>query len=124
LVFIPFEIGFPFHFKQVDSNEADLKQGSSFTFNALILFLTFVCIMAPYTSLATSLIVGLLTVGADAAFKPPINNTLEPGVETECKTCPYSLCTNKAFYEYDTPVTLVCWTRGTVIDGDALVKHI
>ncbi|KAH7319116.1 hypothetical protein BKA65DRAFT_95143 [Rhexocercosporidium sp. MPI-PUGE-AT-0058] len=75
--------------------------------------------MAPYISLATSLLVGLLSVGADAAFKPPINNTLEQGVATECKTCPYSLCTNKAFYDYDTQVSLVCWTRGTVIDGDS-----
>ncbi|CZT47113.1 uncharacterized protein RSE6_07642 [Rhynchosporium secalis] len=75
--------------------------------------------MAPYTaSMAIPLLVGLLTLGADAAFKPPINNTLEHAVATECKTCPYSLCTNKAFYDYDTAVTLLCWTRGTVIDGD------
>lgn len=60
-------------------------------------------------------------MGAEAAFKPPINNTLEKGVETECKTCPYSLCTNKAFYEYDTQVTLLCWTRGTEIGGDTYV---
>ncbi len=80
--------------------------------------------MSTYISLATSLAVGLLTrsvVGAEAAFKPPINNTLESGVETECKTCPYSLCTNKAFYEYDTQVTLLCWTRGTEIGGDTYV---
>jgi len=53
-----------------------------------------------------------------ADFKPAINNTLEKGVETECKTCPYTLCTNKAFYTYSTAVTLVCWTRGTRIAND------
>lgn len=60
----------------------------------------------------------LVVARGEAAFKPPINNTLEHAVETECKTCPYSLCTNKEFYEYDTQLTLVCWTSGTVIDGD------
>lgn len=75
--------------------------------------------MSPYTNLATALVLGLLTLGADAAFKPPINNTLEPGVTTECKTCPYKLCTNKAYYDYNTQVSLTCWTRGTVIRGDS-----
>jgi len=51
-------------------------------------------------------------------IKPPINNTLEKGVATECKNCPYSLCTNKAWYDYGTNVTLLCWTRGTKIDND------
>lgn len=73
--------------------------------------------MASYITLAT---LALLAITVDtAAFKPPINNTLEQGVATECKTCPYSLCTNKAFYDYNTQVSLVCWTQGTVIDEDA-----
>ncbi|KAF5871816.1 uncharacterized protein Bfra_008840 [Botrytis fragariae] len=55
----------------------------------------------------------------NAAFKPPFNNTLEKGVATECKTCPYSLCTNKEYYDYDTVVSLICWTTGTAIDGDS-----
>ncbi|KUJ08886.1 uncharacterized protein LY89DRAFT_741715 [Mollisia scopiformis] len=53
-----------------------------------------------------------------AKIKTPINNTLEYGVATECKTCPYSLCTNKAYYDYGTTVTLLCWTVGTQIDND------
>ncbi|KAJ5037244.1 uncharacterized protein L3040_007421 [Drepanopeziza brunnea f. sp. 'multigermtubi'] len=68
--------------------------------------------------LPTSILLAVASLGVDAAFKPPINNTLEQSVETECKTCPYSLCTNKAFYEYDTQVSLVCWTTGAEIDGD------
>ncbi|KAF7960792.1 hypothetical protein EAE96_000465 [Botrytis aclada] len=65
---------------------------------------------------------GFFLVLADitnAAFKPPFNNTLEQGVATECKTCPYSLCTNKEYYNYETVVSLICWTTGTVIDGDS-----
>ncbi|ESZ98117.1 hypothetical protein SBOR_1496 [Sclerotinia borealis F-4128] len=61
----------------------------------------------------------LLTDITNAAFKPPFNNTLEKGVATECKTCPYTLCTNKEFYDYGTVATLICWTSGTVIDGDS-----
>ena len=51
-----------------------------------------------------------------------ISSSIEKGVNTECKTCPYSLCTNKAAYDGSTGVTLLCWTRGTVIDGDRLLK--
>ncbi|ORY13286.1 hypothetical protein BCR34DRAFT_649419 [Clohesyomyces aquaticus] len=42
-------------------------------------------------------------------------------VDTECKTCPYSLCPNKLSYdwEYDTTnKTLNCWTEGTPIVND------
>ncbi|CAD6442170.1 bbbc2ba7-e44e-49d6-960a-c04561a073dc [Sclerotinia trifoliorum] len=65
---------------------------------------------------------GIFMILADvthAAFKPPFNNTLERGVATECKTCPYSLCTNKEYYDYDTVVSLICWTTGTIIGGDS-----
>jgi hypothetical protein len=51
----------------------------------------------------------------DRAVKPYINNTLEHGVVTECKTCPYSLCPNVAAYEYDDSLKLTCWTHGDVI---------
>ncbi len=57
----------------------------------------------------------------EVAVKPSINNTLEYAVETECKTCPYSLCTNKEFYTYETEVTLTCWTSGTDIGNDTYV---
>lgn len=67
-------------------------------------------------SLLAILLVSVAIVKGD--FKPAINNTLEKGVETECKTCPYSLCTNKAFYTYSTTVTLACWTSGDSIGND------
>jgi hypothetical protein len=50
------------------------------------------------------------------AVKPYINNSLEHGVNTECKTCPYSLCPNVAAYGSEDPVKLTCWTHGDVIN--------
>jgi hypothetical protein len=49
------------------------------------------------------------------AVKPYINNSLEHSVNTECKTCLYSLCPNVAAYESEDPVKLTCWTHGDVI---------
>lgn len=42
---------------------------------------------------------------------------------TECKTCPYSLCTNAKIYNArDNPnTTFACWTRGTEIYNDTYV---
>ncbi|KAE8451362.1 hypothetical protein EG329_003991 [Mollisiaceae sp. DMI_Dod_QoI] len=68
------------------------------------------CLLLPMVVSAT-----VLTAGT---IKPLINNTVEYGVATECKTCPYSLCTNGAFYGSGTVVGLVCWTRGKRIDND------
>ncbi|KAF8850688.1 hypothetical protein BDZ45DRAFT_602478, partial [Acephala macrosclerotiorum] len=53
-----------------------------------------------------------------AKIMPSINSTLERGMTTECEACPYSLCTNKAFYDYGTIVRLVCWTHGAKIEND------
>jgi hypothetical protein len=59
---------------------------------------------------------GVIAVVLDTrAVKPYINNSLEHGVNTECKTCPYSLCTNVAAYESEDPIKLTCWTHGDVI---------
>ncbi|KAJ4397817.1 hypothetical protein N0V93_002054 [Gnomoniopsis smithogilvyi] len=44
-----------------------------------------------------------------------VPSRVEDGIQTECKTCPYSLCTNVAAYEYDQSLTLTCWTRGDSI---------
>lgn len=41
-----------------------------------------------------------------------VPSRVEDGIQTECKTCPYSLCTNKVAYEYSTDLTLTCWTTG------------
>lgn len=58
------------------------------------------------------------TANVNAAVKANITNTVEHGVNTECKTCPYTLCTNKAYYESDANVTVTCYTHGTAIDDD------
>jgi hypothetical protein len=69
-------------------------------------------------------VLAISATGLDAAVtravKPSINNTVESGMMTECKTCPYSLCTNKAYYGYlaEETVTLTCYTFGDVIGGD------
>lgn len=53
-----------------------------------------------------------INVTAAAATVP---STVEEGIQTECKTCPYSLCTNVAAYEYGHDMSLSCWTRGDTI---------
>ena len=69
-----------------------------------------------FHSLLAALLVSATIVRGQ--FKPAINNTLEKGVQTECKTCPYTLCTNKEFYTYSKVVTLDCWTTGDSIGND------
>lgn len=46
-----------------------------------------------------------------------IPSSLESGINTECKTCPYSLCTNQlAITSGD--LTLTCWTYGdNIVDS-------
>jgi hypothetical protein len=53
---------------------------------------------------------------ADAEVKPYITTAAE--YNTECKTCPRSLCTNKLAYSTDEQFNATCWTRGTkIVDG-------
>jgi hypothetical protein len=73
---------------------------------------------ASFTFGAKSLLVAALALCVSAQLKPSIINTVEKGVNTECKTCPWTLCTNKEFYEGTDNVTLTCWTHGTEIAGD------
>lgn len=44
-----------------------------------------------------------------------VPSTVEDGIQTECKTCPYSLCTNIEPYEYGHEMNLTCWTEGEKI---------
>lgn len=59
----------------------------------------------------------LIALPAVLAQKPEpkhwINGTAESRINTECKTCPYTLCTNKLYYASDR-----CRTHGTEMDGD------
>lgn len=50
-----------------------------------------------------------------AANGTTVASRVEDGIQTECKTCPYKLCTNVAAYEYDHETSLTCWTRGDSI---------
>jgi hypothetical protein len=58
-----------------------------------------------------------------ATTKTSLNNTVEHGVDTECKTCPFVLCPNKLYYESDTNVTLTCFTEGTEIAGNSYAQQ-
>jgi hypothetical protein len=59
-------------------------------------------------------VLGLLLVHFAAADIP--NKITIP---TECKTCPYSVCTNRKIYDsYNSNMTLTCWAEGTEIVGD------
>lgn len=42
----------------------------------------------------------------------------EAEYNTECKTCPRSLCPNELYYETADAFNVTCWTRGTRIMGD------
>ncbi|TVY41086.1 hypothetical protein LSUB1_G001098 [Lachnellula subtilissima] len=72
-----------------------------------------------YLSVAT------LALALDVVVAANINSTVEPGIETACKVCPWQKCVNTKVYpyfdeateqDYDN-VTLVCWTRGENVGG-------
>lgn len=56
-----------------------------------------------------------------AEVKPYIASTAE--YNTECKTCPRSLCPNTVYYSTDDTFNATCWTRGTkIIDSNIWLK--
>lgn len=82
-------------------------------------------------------LIGLLVAPCVAAYYPAFNvrqinattvpSTVETGVQTECKTCPFGLCTNVAAYGYlgyEDGMSLACWTRGDTIVDTKLVLMI
>jgi hypothetical protein len=60
----------------------------------------------PFLALANP-IVGTLSI--EVQPKQTINGTVE--YSTECKSCPYSLCTNVNIPWYEENVTLTCWAK-------------
>jgi hypothetical protein len=66
-----------------------------------------------------ALLPGLLIFrSVTAQVKPYITTHAE--INTECKTCPRSLCPNHIFYGWGENLNVTCWTRGTNIMGDRL----
>ena len=68
----------------------------------------------------TSFIASVLFIATNvrAEIKPYISTETE--YNTECKTCPRSLCPNQIAYDYYDKFNVTCWTRGTKIMGDDL----
>jgi hypothetical protein len=64
----------------------------------------------------------LFLLGAAVAdVKPYITTYAE--YNTECKTCPRSLCPNKLAYATSDSLNATCWTRGTrIVDGNLWLK--
>ncbi|KAF2812368.1 uncharacterized protein BDZ99DRAFT_265425 [Mytilinidion resinicola] len=73
-----------------------------------------------YSSFHSILILSRFNFAISTVPKVYLNNTVEHGVNTECKTCPYVLCPNKLYYDSDVNVTLTCFTTGTEISGDSI----
>lgn len=67
-------------------------------------------------SILVTLVATAVTVRAQV--KPYISTETE--YNTECKTCPRSLCPNQIAYGYNDALNVTCWTRGTKIMGDEL----
>ncbi|CAI6331677.1 unnamed protein product [Periconia digitata] len=69
-----------------------------------------------------TLLTGLCAVAFVAADIP---STVEDH-PTECKRCPYNLCTNKVIYDPETKpnMTLKCYTEGDEIVGDTSVADV
>ncbi|KAF1845060.1 uncharacterized protein K460DRAFT_405337 [Cucurbitaria berberidis CBS 394.84] len=63
-----------------------------------------------------ALLVNAGLVSAD--IKPYISTQAD--YNTECKTCPRSLCPNQLYYAGEEAFNVTCWTRGTKIMGDTL----
>lgn len=74
-----------------------------------------------HAALYTSLLAVPLVAGRHQAFQArqanatTVPSRVEKGIQTECKTCPYELCTNTAAYLYEQDLTLTCWTIGDTI---------
>lgn len=47
-----------------------------------------------------------------------IPSRVDGGINTECKTCPYSLCPNQLAFDNANQMTLTCWTYGdNIVDS-------
>ncbi|KAI3395260.1 hypothetical protein diail_1613 [Diaporthe ilicicola] len=75
----------------------------------------------------SSLLLVPLVAGAGLRARQDNTTTIPSGVEnginTECKTCPYSLCTNQLALDSGTETTLTCWTYGdSIVDSNIWLK--
>ncbi|KUI64207.1 hypothetical protein VM1G_11009 [Cytospora mali] len=75
----------------------------------------------------SSLLMVACVAGKDLRARHPNTTTIasrvQDGIQTECKTCPYELCTNHAAYYYNEYMTLTCWTYGdNIVDSNIWLK--
>lgn len=80
-----------------------------------------------WTKYLTSLVIVPLVAGrglqAIRSNDTTIASRVESGINTECKVCPYKLCTNHVDYLYEDTMTLTCWTYGDNIVDSKWVPH-
>lgn len=80
--------------------------------------LSLACSFAPPTHHLLKIMLSLIPLLLFPFVSAVVNGTIPSRAmaETECKTCPYNLCPNKAWDDANTELT--CWTEGSLVGED------